>query len=112
MRGRGAVLGLVLGATSSLVVEGVAVAAHSAVAAPAISLNAPVGIVAVAFGVVGLVAGLVRRRKAAVVRATAPTAVTAPVATAPVVSAAVPVAAPTKAAAVAEEAGTRTAAGA
>ena len=75
MRGRVAVLGLVLGATSSLVVEGVAVAADGAVlAAGPVSVNGPVGIVAVAFGVVGLVAGLVRRRKAAVVRATAPQA--------------------------------------
>ncbi|GAB2981053.1 hypothetical protein [Saccharothrix stipae] len=68
MRGRFAVLGLVLGAASSLVVEGVAVAADGAVAAP-VSLEAPVGIAAVAFGVIGLVAGLVRHRRGAVVRA-------------------------------------------
>ena len=70
MRGRGAVLGLVLGTASSLVSAGVAVAADGAVAAPA-SLDAPVGLVAVAFGAVGLVAGLVRRRRAAVVRTAA-----------------------------------------
>ncbi|MFC5057695.1 hypothetical protein [Saccharothrix xinjiangensis] len=70
-------MGLVLGAASSLVVDGVAVAADSAaaaggvVAAPPISLDAPVGIAAVGFGVVGLVAGLLRRRKAALVRAAA-----------------------------------------
>jgi hypothetical protein len=71
VRGRNAVLGLVLGATSSLVVEGVAVAADGVVAAPPFALNAPVGIGAVTFGVVGLVAGLVRRRKAALIRAAA-----------------------------------------
>ncbi|QFZ23333.1 hypothetical protein [Saccharothrix syringae] len=71
MRGRGAVLGVVLGTTSTLVVEGVAEAAEGAVAAPPIPLNAPVGLAAVTFGVVGLVAGLVRRRKAALVRAAA-----------------------------------------
>jgi hypothetical protein len=71
VRGRGAVLGSVLGVASSLVVEGVAVAADGSVAMAPVSLEAPVGIVAVAFGVVGLVAGLVRRRKAAVVRAAA-----------------------------------------
>lgn len=80
MRGRGAVLGLVLGVASSLVVEGVAMAADGvaagavadgAVAAAPVSLQAPVGIAAVAFGVVGLVTGLVRRRKAAIVRAVA-----------------------------------------
>jgi hypothetical protein len=70
VRGRGAVLGLVLGAASSLVVEGVAEAADGAVAAP-VMLEAPVGIAAVAFGAIGLVAGLVRRRRAAVVRAAA-----------------------------------------
>ncbi|MCC8248631.1 hypothetical protein [Saccharothrix luteola] len=80
MRGRGAVLGLVLGAASSLVVEGVAVAADGAVAAP-VSLDAPVGIAAVAFGAIGLVAGLVRRRRTAVVR----TAANQPVVTTPVV---------------------------
>ncbi|MBY8849834.1 hypothetical protein [Saccharothrix longispora] len=75
MRGRVAVLGLVLGATSSLVVEGVAVAADGAVlAAGPVAVNGPVGIVAVAFGAVGLVAGLVRRRRAAVVRAATPAA--------------------------------------
>jgi hypothetical protein len=68
VRGRGAVLGLVLGAASSLVIEGVAAAADGSVAAE-VSLEAPVGIAAVAFGVVGLVAGLVRRRRVAVVRA-------------------------------------------
>lgn len=68
MRGRGVVPGLLLGAASSLVIEGVAVAADDSVAAP-VSLDAPVGIGAVAFGVIGLVAGLVRRRRAAVVRA-------------------------------------------
>ncbi|MFD1148185.1 hypothetical protein [Saccharothrix hoggarensis] len=78
MRGRGAVLGVVLGAASSLVVDGVAhgadgsaAVAGSAVVAAPVSLEAPVGIAAVALGVVGLVAGLVRRRKAAVVRAAA-----------------------------------------
>ncbi|PSL54631.1 hypothetical protein B0I31_106145 [Saccharothrix carnea] len=80
MRGRGAVLGLVLGAASSLVVEGVAVAADGAVAAP-VSLDAPVGIAAVAFGAIGLVFGLVRRRRAAVVR----TAANEPVVTRPAV---------------------------
>ncbi|MFD0199477.1 MULTISPECIES: hypothetical protein [Saccharothrix] len=80
MRGRGAVLGLVLGAASSLVVEGVAVAADGAVAAP-VSLDAPVGIAAVAFGAIGLVFGLVRRRRAAVVR----TAANEPVAPQPTV---------------------------
>ncbi|QQQ75814.1 hypothetical protein IOD16_32875 [Saccharothrix sp. 6-C] len=80
MRGRGAVLGLVLGVASSLVVEGVAVAADGAVAAP-VSLEAPVGIAAVAFGAIGLVAGLVRRRRTAVVR----TAANQPVVITPVV---------------------------
>lgn len=70
MRGRGAVLGLVLGAASSLLVPGVALAADGAVVAP-VSLEAPVGIAAVAFGVIGLVAGLVRRRRTAVVRTAA-----------------------------------------
>jgi hypothetical protein len=70
VRGRGAVLGLVLGAASSLVVEGVAVAADDAAAAP-VSLEAPVGIAAVAFGVIGLVAGLVRHRRAGAVRTAA-----------------------------------------
>ncbi|ONI83831.1 hypothetical protein ALI22I_35925 [Saccharothrix sp. ALI-22-I] len=64
------VLGLVLGAASSLVIEGVAVAADGSVAIP-VSLEAPVGIAAVAFGVIGLVAGLVRHRRAAVGRAAA-----------------------------------------
>lgn len=68
MRGRGVVPGVLLGAASSLVIDGVAVAADGSVAAP-VSLEAPVGIGAVAFGVIGLVAGLVRRRRAAVVRA-------------------------------------------
>jgi hypothetical protein len=70
VRGRGAVLGLVLGAASSLVVGGVAMAADGAVADP-VSLDAPVGIAAVAFGAIGLVAGLVRRRRVAVVRTAA-----------------------------------------
>ncbi len=78
MRGRGAVLGLVLGAASSLVVEGVAVAADGAVAAP-VSIDAPVGIAAVAFGAIGLVAGLVRRRRTAVVRTAANQLVAPPV---------------------------------
>ena len=83
MRGRGAVLGLVLGAASSLVVGGVAAAADGAVAAP-VSLEAPVGIAAVAFGAIGLVAGLVRRRRTAVVRSAAnqPIVVNQPVVTA------------------------------
>ncbi|GAA3842572.1 hypothetical protein GCM10022243_06250 [Saccharothrix violaceirubra] len=63
MRGRGAVLGLVLGTTSTLVVEGVAGAADGVVAAGSLSMNAPVGIGAVALGVLGLITGLVRRRK-------------------------------------------------
>ncbi|MFC6089551.1 hypothetical protein [Saccharothrix lopnurensis] len=46
-----------------------AVAAGDVITAPPISLDAPVGIVAVGFGVVGLVAGLLRRRKAALVTA-------------------------------------------
>ncbi|WP_367135095.1 hypothetical protein [Saccharothrix sp. HUAS TT1] len=75
MRGRGAVLGSVLGAASSLVVGGVAEAADDAAAAP-VSLEAPVGIAAVALGAIGLVAGLVRRRRGAV----APTAANQPVA--------------------------------
>ncbi|NUT52931.1 MAG: hypothetical protein HOV94_37435 [Saccharothrix sp.] len=76
VRGRGVVVGLVVGAASSLVVEGVAVAADGAVAAP-VSLDAPVGIAAVAFGAIGLVAGLVRRRRAAVGRAATGRAVAA-----------------------------------
>ena len=80
MRGRGVVLGTVLGAASSLVVEGVAVAADGAVADP-VSLEAPVGIAAVALGGIGLVAGLVRRRRTVVVR----TAANQPVATTQVV---------------------------
>ncbi|WP_447004383.1 hypothetical protein ACRAKI_32930 [Saccharothrix isguenensis] len=67
MRGRGVVPGVLLGAASSLVIEGVA-AADDSVAAP-VSLDAPVGIGAVALGIIGLVAGLVRRRRGVVVRA-------------------------------------------
>jgi hypothetical protein len=78
VRGRGAVLGLVLGAASSLVVQGVAVAADGAVADP-VSLEAPVGVAAVALGAVGLVFGLVRRRKAAVVRTAANQPIASPV---------------------------------
>ncbi|MFI9007358.1 hypothetical protein ACIGNX_09040 [Actinosynnema sp. NPDC053489] len=70
MRGRGAVLGVVLGAASSLVVDGVAEAADGAVAAP-VTIEAPVGIAAVSFGAIGLVAGLIRRRRTAVVRTAA-----------------------------------------
>ncbi|MBB5806051.1 hypothetical protein F4560_005819 [Saccharothrix ecbatanensis] len=68
MRGRGVVPGVLLGAASSLVIGGVAEAADGSEAA-LVSLEAPVGIGAVAFGVIGLVAGLVRRRRVAVVRA-------------------------------------------
>jgi hypothetical protein len=50
------------------------VAADDAAAAP-VSLDAPVGIAAVAFGAIGLVAGLVRHRRAAALRATAALAV-------------------------------------
>ncbi|MGM1060792.1 hypothetical protein [Saccharothrix sp. Mg75] len=70
MRGRGAVLGLVVGAASTLVLPGVATAADAVAAAP-VSVDAPVGIVAVAFGVVGMVTGFVRHRRAASVRAAA-----------------------------------------
>lgn len=80
MRGRSAALGVVVGAVSMLVTTGVAAAGTTAVAAAPVSLNAPVGIAAVAFGVVGLVTGLVRRRKAAVHRAqSGPNALVEPV---------------------------------
>ncbi|XVV03131.1 hypothetical protein ACQPW3_38275 [Actinosynnema sp. CA-248983] len=69
MRGRSAALGLVVGTTSSLVTTGVAAAGTTVVAAAPVTLNAPVGIAAVTFGAVGLVTGLVRRRRAAVQRA-------------------------------------------
>ncbi|MFI9814917.1 hypothetical protein [Saccharothrix variisporea] len=80
MRGRCAALGLVVGTVSTLVTTGVATAGTTAVAAAPVSMNAPVGIAAVAFGVVGLVTGLVRRRRAAVQRAqTGPNALVEPV---------------------------------
>ncbi|WP_309112511.1 hypothetical protein [Saccharothrix sp.] len=69
MRGRSAALGLVVGTVSPLVTTGVAAAGTTVVAAAPVTLNAPVGVAAVAFGVVGLVTGLVRRRRAAVQRA-------------------------------------------
>ncbi|WP_433265541.1 hypothetical protein ACQPZF_38240 [Actinosynnema sp. CS-041913] len=69
MRGRSAALGVVVGTVSTLVTVGVADAGTSTVALGATSVNTPVGVAAVAMGVVGLVAGLVRRRRAAVVRA-------------------------------------------
>ncbi|GAA0238116.1 hypothetical protein GCM10010492_41540 [Saccharothrix mutabilis subsp. mutabilis] len=64
MRGRSAALGVVVGTVSTLVTTGVATAGTTVVAAAPVSLNAPVGIAAVAFGVVGLVTGLIRRRRA------------------------------------------------
>ncbi|GGP59186.1 hypothetical protein [Saccharothrix coeruleofusca] len=64
MRGPGAALGLVVGTTSALAAPGVAVAADGTVAAGLGPLNAPVGLAAVTFGAVGMVAGLVRRRRA------------------------------------------------
>ncbi|RKT57606.1 hypothetical protein [Saccharothrix australiensis] len=75
MRGRSAALGVVVGAVSSLTATGVASAGTSAGALGASSVNTPVGVAAVAFGAVGLVAGLVRRRRAAVERAKADGAV-------------------------------------
>ncbi|MBW4716107.1 hypothetical protein [Saccharothrix obliqua] len=69
MRGRSAALGVVVGVVSPLVTAGVAMAGTSTAALGASSVNTPVGVAAVAVGVVGLVAGLVRRRRAAVVRA-------------------------------------------
>ncbi|MEU7530741.1 hypothetical protein AB0A74_33770 [Saccharothrix sp. NPDC042600] len=69
MRGRSAALGVVVGTVSTLVTTGVATAGTTVVAAAPVSLNAPVGVAAVAFGVVGLVTGLIRRRRAAVQRA-------------------------------------------
>ena len=66
MRGPGAALTLVVGMTSSLVLvfSGVAAAADGTVEGSlAGTLSGPVGVGAVAFGVIGLVAGFFRRRK-------------------------------------------------
>ncbi|MEU5691184.1 hypothetical protein [Actinosynnema sp. NPDC020468] len=93
MRRRGAALGVLVGLATPLVVTGVADAATATVAAGSVSLNAPVGIAAVAFGVVGLVTGLVRRRKAAADRAEETAAAVVATATASV-AAVVPVVAP------------------
>lgn len=66
MRGPGAALTLIVGMTSSLVLafSGVAVAADGTVEGSlAGAVSGPVGLGAVAFGVIGLIAGFFRRRK-------------------------------------------------
>jgi hypothetical protein len=70
VRGTGAALTLVVGMTSSLVLafSGVAEAADGTVESSfAGTVTGPVGLGAVAFGVVGLIAGFFRRRKNVVV---------------------------------------------
>ncbi|CCH34977.1 hypothetical protein ABZ816_20660 [Actinosynnema sp. NPDC047251] len=102
MRGRCAALGAVLGAVSPLVTAGVALAGTSTTALGASSVDTPVGIGAVALGVLGLIAGLVRRRRSAVVRAESEQLVTPVVppvvpAVVPAVALPAPAAAPTAA---------------
>lgn len=67
MRGRGAAVSLVVVCTTStLLTPGVAMAADGAMeSAFDGAIGAPIGLGAVAFGVIGLVMGFVRRRKGA-----------------------------------------------
>jgi hypothetical protein len=65
VRGRGAAVSLVVVCTTStLLVPGVAMAADGASAFDG-AVGAPIGLGAVAFGVIGLVTGFLRRRKGA-----------------------------------------------